>query len=479
MRHNTVREKDDTSFGLAAHRPRFVPLLALCLGLAMGVGIERWAWPGAVSSGSGLDFSLISQAWNAIRRYYVDRSAIQPGTLTYGAIGGMVDALGDTGHSVFLTPDMTKQLGIILSGRLKGIGVEIRMKNRQVVIVTAIDDSPAQHAGLRSGDIIMKVDDWDITGRPLDQVVERVSGPVGSPVTLEILDSRTHRLRSVTVIRAVIKIAHVTWQRLPGTEVADLRIASFDGDVVGELRTALRDVQMQGLRGLILDLRNNPGGVLDEAVGAASQFLSSGNVLLVKDAQGRTTQVPVRPGGIALHIPIAVLVNGGTASAAEIVAGALRDAHRAILVGDTTFGTGTVLEEFPLKDGSTLLLAVEEWLTPDGDSYWHKGVTPKLEIALPADAYPFVPSREPDMTANELNSIGDVQLLRALKWVSARIAGEPLETPTGFRIGTERGRQARSGPSRRTSASRTVFQRACLYRVHRARPLMPASNRVI
>lgn len=226
----------------------------------------------------GLDFSPISQAWSAIRRYYVDRSAIQPGTLTYGAIGGMVDALGDTGHSAFLTPDMTKQLGVIVSGRLEGIGVEIRMKNRQVVIVTAIDDSPAQHAGLRSGDIIMNVDDWDITGRPLDKVVERISGPVGSPVTLELLDSRTHRLRSVTVIRAVIKIAHVTWQRPPGTEVDDLRIASFDGDVVGELRTALRDLQMQGLRGLILDLRNNPGGVLDEAIGAASPSRAAGTI---------------------------------------------------------------------------------------------------------------------------------------------------------------------------------------------------------
>jgi carboxyl-terminal processing protease len=418
-------ESDDRALGLAARRPRFVQLLALCVGLAMGAGIERWAWPGDVSSGSDLDFSLISQAWNAIRQHYVDRSAIQPNTLTYGAISGMVDALGDTGHSAFLTPDMTKQLSAIVSGRLKGIGVEIRMKNRQVVIVTAVDDSPAQHAGLRSGDIIMKVDNWDITGRPLDQVVERISGPVGTSVTLEILDSRTHQLRSVTLVRAVIKIAHVTWQRLPGTEVADLRIASFDDGVVEELRAALREIHEQGLRGLILDLRNNPGGVLDEAVGAASQFLSRGNVLLVKDAQGRTTPVPVHPGGIALHIPTAVLVNAGTASAAEIVAGALRDAHRVILVGDTTFGTGTVLEEFPLKDGSTLLLAVKEWLTPDGDSYWHKGVTPKLEIALPADVNPFLPSTERDMTANEFESVGDVQLLRALKWVSARIAGEP------------------------------------------------------
>lgn len=421
---------DEKTVDRAARRPRYTQLLVLCLGLAMGAGIERWAWPSVVSSSPNLDFTLISQAWNVIRRHYVDPSSIQPNALTYGAISGMVDALGDTGHSVFLTPDMTKQLGEIISGRLKGIGVEIRVKNRQVVIVTAIDDSPAQHAGLRSGDIIMKVDDWDMTGRSLDQVVERISGPVGTPVTLEILDSRTHQLRSVTVVRAVIKIPYVTWQRLPGTEVADLRIVSFDEGVVQQLRTALGEIQKQGLRGLILDLRNNPGGVLNEAVGVASQFLSSGNVLLVKDAQKRVTPLPVIPGGIALHIPTAVLVNGGTASAAEIVAGALRDAHRGILVGDSTFGTGTVLEEFPLRDGSALLLAVEEWLTPDGDSYWHKGITPNVEIPLPADVNPLVPSMERHMTANEFESAGDVQLLRALKWVTARIAVESRELPT-------------------------------------------------
>ena len=406
-------------------RSRSAVLVALALGLAMGAGIERWAWPNIVSSGSGFDFGLLAQAWSAIQRHYVDRSAVQRDSLTYGAISGMVDALGDTGHSVFLTPDMAKQLGTIVSGRLKGIGVEIRMKNRQVVIVTALDDSPAQRAGLRSGDIIMSVDGWDIAGRPLDQVVERISGPVGTTVTLEILDPKTHQVRRVSIVRAVIRITDVTWQRLPGTDVADLRIASFDDGVVTELRTALGQIRQQGMRGLILDLRNNPGGVLDEAVGAASQFLSGGNVLLVKDAKGRVTPVPVRPGGIAPAIPAAVLVNGGSASGAEIVAGALRDAHRAELVGETTFGTGTVLEEFPLRDGSALLLAVEEWLTPDGDSYWHKGVTPELVIPLPADANPLVPTMERSMTASELGSSSDAQLLGALKWVTGKMAGAP------------------------------------------------------
>jgi len=412
-----------------ARKPRSALLLALCLGVLVGAGIERWALPDVLSSGSTFDYGLLAQAWNAIQRYYVDRSALKPNALTYGAISGMVDALGDTGHSVFLTPDMVKQLGSVVSGRLNGIGVEIRMKNQQIVIVTALDGSPAQHAGLRSGDIIMSVDGTNMTGRPLSQVVERISGPVGTPVALEILDPKTHQVQSVTIVRAVIKLTEVTWQRLPGTQVADLRISSFDDGVMHQLRTALREIERQGMRGLILDLRNNPGGVLDEAVGAASQFLSTGNVLLVKDSAGKITPVAVQPGGVATKIPMAVLVNGGSASAAEIVAGALRDAHRAELVGETTFGTGTVLEQFPLSDGSALLLAVKEWLTPDGQSYWHKGVTPDLQVALPADANPLVPDSERTLTAGELDSSSDTQLLAALKSVQARMRGEPPQPP--------------------------------------------------
>ena len=178
----------------------------------------------------------MAQAWNTIQRYYVDRAAVQPKALTYGAISGMVDALGDTGHSVFLTPEMVKQLHVDESGQLKGVGVEIQMKNRQVVIVAPMDDSPAQRAGLRSGDIIMSVDGQDITGLPLNQVVARISGPVGTSVKLGVLDPQTHRLRNVTIVRAVIKINNVTWQRLPGTEVADVRIASFNDDAAKDLR---------------------------------------------------------------------------------------------------------------------------------------------------------------------------------------------------------------------------------------------------
>jgi len=169
----------------------------------------------------------------------------------------------------------------------------------------------------------------------------------------------------------------------------------------------------------VLDLRNNPGGLVNEVVTTASQFLASGNVLLEKDAQGKTTQVPVQEGGQALNIPMVVLINEGTASAAEILAGALQDAGRAQLVGATTFGTGTVLGQFNLSDGSELLVAVEEWLTPKGRVIWHKGINPDVPVALSQTAVHLLPEAEAGMTSEQLKSSGDDQLLKAIQLLTS------------------------------------------------------------
>ncbi len=399
-------------------RPGFQWAFVLVFGMGLGLLLDRWMLMTFLPSDALSDFRLMAEAWNTIERFYVDRAAVKPEALTYGAISGMVDALGDTGHSVFLTPDMVKELHVMESGKLKGVGLEVQMKNAQVVIVAPMDNSPALHSGLRSGDIIVSVDGRDIAGMPLNQVVEQISGPPGTSVELGILNPKTHRLRNVTIIRATINISDITWARLPGTDVADVRIAGFEDNMADDLRADLREIHRRQMRGLILDLRGNPGGVLDEAVQAASQFLTHGNVLLVKDAKGKITAIPVLPGGLATNIPMAVLIDDGTASAAEIVAGALRDAHRGELIGETTFGTGTVLNEFPLPGGSAMLLAVEEWLTPDGQSFWHKGISPQITVALPQDANALYPEGMEGMTAHDLNASQDKQLLRGLEWVT-------------------------------------------------------------
>jgi carboxyl-terminal processing protease len=381
-------------------------------------GLTRFTPSKDIPTDAKSDFQLMAEAWNTIQQFYVDRSALKPQPLTYGAISGMVDALGDTGHSTFMTPQMIKEEQEYTKGRYKGIGAEIKMKGGHVVIVAPIDGSPAQKAGLRPGEMIIDVDGQDIAGLSLLQVVKRISGPVGTPVTLTLMDPTTGSTRNVTLVRASITVNNVTWHHLPGTNVTQVRIAGFSVGVTQDLRKALKEIQDKEVKGIILDLRNDPGGLLDEAVGSASQFLTKGNVLLEKNAKGEVSPVPAQSGGIATEMPLVVLVNAGTASAAEIVAGALQDAGRAVLIGEKTFGTGTVLEQFHLSDGSALLLAVEEWLTPDGNTIWHKGISPNLAVSLASGVSPLFPEEEQGMTMEQLQASGDAQLLRAVDLLS-------------------------------------------------------------
>jgi carboxyl-terminal processing protease len=347
--------------------------------------------------------------------------------MTYGAISGMVESLGDTGHSRFLTPELVKQERNFSKGELEGIGAEVQMKNNQLVVVAPLDGSPAQRAGLKPGDIILKVNEEDVSGLPLEQAVSRILGPPGSTVRLTILNPNTGRTLGIAIVRERITLHSVDWMRLPDTSVAHVRIAAFNKGVTNDLRRTLLAIQEEGISGLILDLRNNPGGLYEEAISTGSQFLSRGNVLLEKDASGKITSVPARPGGVALTLPMTVLINGGTSSGAEIIAGALQDAHRAELIGEKTFGTGTILESIPLSDGSALMLATTEWLTPAGRVIWHQGITPDLLIPLPPEISPLIPEKERGMTGEKLRASGDEQLLKALDLLSRPTQKHPLK----------------------------------------------------
>ena len=371
--------------------------------------------PDDVPADATADFQLMAEAWDTITESYVDRPAVQDQTLTYGAIGGMVDALGDTGHSRFLSPEMVQEQHDFTSGQFEGIGAYVEIKDGHVVIVAPMDGSPAQQAGLHPGDVILKVDGEDVTGMPIDQVVSRILGPAGTSVTLTVLPSGTEQTRDVTLVRAHITLQNVIWKQLPGTRIAHVRIVAFSKGVTDDLKQALSEIQQEELAGIILDLRSNPGGLLSEAIGTASQFLQGGNVLLEKDAQGKISPVAVVQGGLAPDLPLVVLIDAGSASAAEIVAGALQDAGRAKLVGETTFGTGTVLNEFSLSDGSALLLATEEWLTPNGRTIWHQGIAPDVQVTLEQGSSPLLPEAEEGMTPEQVQNSGDAQLLRALE----------------------------------------------------------------
>ena len=224
-------------------------MLTLTVGMGVGIAVDRdvlvaHAQPATTTASDAPNFQLIQQAWDKINQYYVDRSAIQSQALTYGAISGMVNALGDTGHSVFLTPQMRKNENNFTQGQFEGIGAEVQSKNGHVVIVAPIDNSPAQRAGLKPGDIILKADGVNLDGLPLDQAVAKILGPAGTQVTLTIMDPQTGTTRDLTLTRAKITYQNVTWTMLPGTTLADVRIAAFSQGVTQELKQALVDAKV-------------------------------------------------------------------------------------------------------------------------------------------------------------------------------------------------------------------------------------------
>ena len=388
------------------------------LGFSAGQG---WPWFGPLGCAPAKEtnaFRVILEAWQLIQRHYVDRGAVIPRNMAHGSVAGMVASLGDVGHSTFVPPSMVKQLEQAERGQLQGVGVEVESKEGRATVVAPIEDSPAMRAGIKPGDVILNVDHKPVEGVPLSEVAARVSGRPGTSVSLTILTPSTGAKREVTLVRAAVRLHSVTWGVCrkfcrpppPGALRRKHRHRAAE---------SLAQIRQDNANSLVLDLRNNPGGILDVGVAVASEFLSGGNVLYIKNAEGDMRAIPVIKGGTAQHLPLAVLVNGGSASAAEIVAGALQDARRAPLIGETTFGTGTVLQEFKLSDGSAMLLAVQEWLTPSRRSFWHKGIAPDIVVAMTNRADLVTPRDLPGMTRAQLEKSPDTQLLRALETLSA------------------------------------------------------------
>lgn len=413
---------------------RVIGIVLIAIILVGGGFVAGWASSPSSSPADGTssqepaaaakNFGIFWQAWNILDQHYVDRKALNPTTMTYGAISGMLDSLGDTGHTRFLSPADLAQEQRSLSGQLEGIGAELAIRNGQPTIVAPLPDSPALHAGVRAGDVLVNVDGKSVANESLDTIVSQVSGKAGTKVTIGVIHPGQSKVTDITITRAKILVPSVTWAMLPGTTVADVLISQFAEKTTYQLVNTIKDAQSHGATAIILDLRNNPGGIFDEAIGVASQFIGKGAVLIEQNAQGQRKVDDVKPGGSALSIPMVVLVNSGTASASEIVAGAIQDHHRAKIVGQTTFGTGTVLSQYSLSDGSAILVGTTEWFTPDGHQIWHKGITPDISVSLPTNVMPLTPLTEQGMTAKELQSSGDAQLLKALELLQQKTAGQ-------------------------------------------------------
>lgn len=394
-------------------------VFSLIVGFGGGIAFDRYVLLHGTSPTEPKDaqstFGVFWEAWRLVEDHYVDRASVAPKQMTYGAITGMLDSLQDTGHTRFLAPSDVKSEQESLAGQLEGIGIEVEMRDGRLTVVAPLDNSPAKQAGLMPGDVIEKVNGQDVSKLSLDQVSQLIRGPSGTSVQLAILRPGAAEFLDFTIVRQQVKVPVVTWATVPGQHVADIRVSQFGDNTDGELRRAIAQAKAAGDVKIILDLRNDPGGLLDQAVDVTSEFVPSGNVLLEQDRSGLRKPIPIKPGGVAVNTPMVVLVNHGTASGAEIVAGALQDHHRATVVGEQTFGTGTVLNEYSLSDGSAILLGVREWLTPDGHVIWKNGITPNDVVAQPSGTIPIVPPELKPMTPEQFQKRGDAQLLDAIK----------------------------------------------------------------
>jgi carboxyl-terminal processing protease len=398
----------------------FVALTSLGLGYLIGANGDN---RGAAADDASESFAVFWEAWDIVQRNFVDRAALDDTQLTYGAIRGMVGALGDEGHTAFLTPEERERQQSDLSGSFSGIGAQLGVRDQLPVIIAPFDGSPADEAGVKAGDIIMRVDGEDVTALPLNEIVTLIRGEEGTEVTLSLLRPDENRSLDVTITRGEIKVPAASWAMIPGTQVALIRLSQFSANAESDVVASVEAAKAAGATAMIVDVRNNPGGLLEQAIGVTSQFLTEGDVLLEEDAQGNRKPYAVERGGVATDLPMVVLINSGSASSAEIFAGALQDAGRAELVGQTTFGTGTVLQPYILEDGSALLLGTRQWLTPKGRLIRKEGIAPDVEVVLPIEADLMTPEEVRDVDPAELADSEDTQVLQALELLGESIDG--------------------------------------------------------
>jgi len=396
---------------------RLLVALMLLTSFGVGVGVDRFSGDRADAQSTltdAPDYGVLEQTWNLIEQDYVAIDDVDESDLMYGAAAGMVDALGDTGHSRFMNPAEAKTFNESSEGQFVGIGIQLDYTTGQPVIAYPLDGSPAQKAGLRSHDIITEVNGTPTEGKTQEEVQALLLGKEGEAVDLVITRPSSGETLKFHIVRAVIDVANVTYAMLPN-DVALIRISEFSTGVTNALKSAIRAVKRQGASSIILDLRDNPGGLVFEAIGVASQFIPEGKpIYLYKDKTDDARPVNTVANGLATDMDLVVLINNGSASSSEITAAGISDNDRGTLVGETTFGTGTVLTPYTLSDGSIVLLGTGLWLRPNGDAIWKVGMAPDIAVPLSSDADQIRPSEDkPSYTIDELKASTDAQLKAA------------------------------------------------------------------
>jgi carboxyl-terminal processing protease len=330
-----------------------------------------------------VDFNLFWEVWSLVQKNYVHQPVTDT-KLFYGALSGLVFALDDP-YSVFFDPEMAEKFQQELEGTFSGIGAELGIKERQLTIIAPLPDTPAARAGLKAGDKILLIDGKETTEMALDYAVSLIRGQEGTEVTLTIWREGWERPQDFKITRGKIEIASVKWE-MKG-DIAYIEINHFNEDTSGRFNQAVNELITKNPKGLVLDLRNNPGGFLSTAVEVAGEWIEKNVVVIEQRDDGEKNEE--KSDGLARlqGLKTVVLINEGSASASEIVAGALQDYGKATLVGKKTFGKGSVQNLEPLSDGSAVKITVAEWLTPKGRHIDKEGITPDVEVDLTEDDY--------------------------------------------------------------------------------------------
>ena len=322
------------------------------------------------------DFQRLSEVWHLLQREHIDGGELDGKALSDGAIRGMLQALDDP-YAAYLRPDQFEMETQDLQGFFEGIGAEVGMRDGRITILAPLPDTPAEKAGIRPGDVILEIDGDSAQGLSLLEAVVKIRGERGTSVELLVLHLNDSEPELIAITRGVIPLTTVRLVMMVGG-VGHLRLSSFSGNTNEELEEALERFRRSSGTGLVLDLRNNPGGLVSSVVDVASQFLDDGLVLYQIDAHGSRNDWRVKSGGNAKDIPLVVLVNEFSASASEVLAGALRDQDRATIVGTVTFGKGSVNNIWPLRDGSGVNFTIARWYTPLGVQIEGEGIVPDI-----------------------------------------------------------------------------------------------------
>jgi len=380
---------------------------AIFFAFAGGMIFQRLVVTSNAQAQDGGGPETFDRAWELVLSQYVDQDAVNQDVMLEAAIDGMLETLRDEGHTRYLTSTEATAESEGLSGEYVGVGVHVEDTENGITVVAPIDGSPAKDAGVQSGDILVAVDGQDVTGRSVNEVIGSIRGEEGSQVTLSFDREGEPETLTFTLTRQRIELSSVSWTMLDDN-IADIRLSQFTSGSGDDVQAALSEAQDAGAEGVVLDLRNNPGGYISEAIKIGSTFVPEDSTVFVSQFRDGSredhdaTEQDVHIG----DLPLVVLINEGSASSSEIVSGAIKSNNpNATVIGETTFGTGTVLSNYDLGDGSAILLGTELWLTPEGKLIKNQGIRPDVIVAMPDGVFPFIPVDNAEPNDTEINDL--------------------------------------------------------------------------